>query len=46
MQSTLKRYKWRINACSMASKKIVRLVFVVRWKKGVKLVFTNRVGKC
>ena len=31
MQSTLKRYKRRINACSVASKKMVRLVFVVRW---------------
>ena len=35
----LKKYKQRINACRMASYKMVRLVYVKRWEKISKTIF-------
>ena len=38
--------KRSINACDLASRKMVGLVLVRRWEKGIDPIFTDNVGKC
>ena len=40
-----KKGKWRVNACSVASNKIVVLVLARKREKKIKPIFTDKVGK-